>query len=110
VPQGDGVVIYRMLSNPRVPKIMLPYSLCSTSERPIAVLASTTVLGKATSATPQALFSVQPAGGGAWRGCERQVGVQSTNCVCSFSLNLSVRSQLGQSNPQDSTGGSSIYM
>ena len=36
--QGDGVVIYRMLSNPRVPKIMLPYSLCSTSERPIAAL------------------------------------------------------------------------
>ena len=28
-PQGDGVVIYRMLSNPRVPKIMLKGSLCS---------------------------------------------------------------------------------
>jgi hypothetical protein len=32
-----GFVIYRMLSNPRVPKIMLKGSLCSTSERPIAV-------------------------------------------------------------------------
>ena len=36
-PQGDGVVIYRMLSNPRVPKIMLEGGLCRESERPIAV-------------------------------------------------------------------------
>jgi hypothetical protein len=35
-----GFVIYRMLSNPRVPKIMLKGSLCSTSERPIAAHAS----------------------------------------------------------------------
>ena len=27
-PQGDGVVIYRKLSNPRVPKIMLEGGLC----------------------------------------------------------------------------------
>jgi hypothetical protein len=38
VPQGDGVVIYRMLSNPRVPKIMLKGSRCSTSERPITAV------------------------------------------------------------------------
>ena len=37
VPQGDGVVIYRKLSNPRVPKIMLEGGLCRESERPIAV-------------------------------------------------------------------------
>jgi hypothetical protein len=36
-PQGDGVVIYRKLSNPRVPKIMLEGGLCRESERAIAV-------------------------------------------------------------------------
>jgi hypothetical protein len=40
-PQGEGTPHVRKLSNPRVPKIMLEGGLCSTSERPIAVLALT---------------------------------------------------------------------
>ena len=35
-PQGDGTAHVQMLSNPRVPKIMLEGGLCSTSERPIS--------------------------------------------------------------------------
>ena len=38
-PQGDGTAHVQMLSNPRVPKIMLEGGLCSTSERPIAASA-----------------------------------------------------------------------
>ena len=41
-PQGDGVVIYRKLSNPRVPKIMLEGGLCRESERAIAARAAST--------------------------------------------------------------------